>query len=147
MELSWLHRAEQLETYPGYVCQNSVGRTEWGPSKNSLSNVDNDKLSSLDQAEREERKKTILDLWLKCYTAEEIGGVVGLTKQAVDLELSQINGNMLKLVEVQFSEADYAPPIYNVWAFGKKTNETEHFGNLIIVCLVPHLVRHRYFAS
>jgi len=24
---------------------------------------------------------------------------------------------------------DFAPPIYNVWTFGKKTNEVDHFGN------------------
>jgi len=86
-------------------------------------------VSDLDQAEREERKKTILDMWLKCYTAEEIGEAVGLSKPAVEKEVNLLFADVLKVGKVQFSEPDYAPPIYNVWAFGKKTNETEHFGN------------------
>ena len=36
-------------------------------------------VSDLDQAEREERKATILDMWQRCYTAEEIGESVGLS--------------------------------------------------------------------
>lgn len=86
-------------------------------------------VSDLDQAEREERKKTIQDLYLKCYTAEEIGAVVGLSKDAVEKEVSLINEDIRSVGKVTFSEPDYAPPIYNVWAFGKKTNETQHFGN------------------
>jgi hypothetical protein len=86
-------------------------------------------VSDLDQAEREERKKTIQDLYLKCYTSEEIGAVVGLSKDHANEELSRINEDVRKSVKVTFSEPDYAPPIYNVWAFGKKTNETAHFGN------------------
>jgi len=86
-------------------------------------------VADLDQAEREERKKTIQDLYLKCYTAEEIGHVVGLSKDAVEKEVSLINEDIRSVGKVTFSEPDYAPPIYNVWAFGKKTNETQHFGN------------------
>jgi hypothetical protein len=88
-------------------------------------------VSDLDQAEREERKKTILDLWLKCYTAEEIGEVIGYSKnsKALENELSSIFADLLKCGKVQFSEHDFQQPIYNVWAFGKKTNATGHFGN------------------
>ncbi len=85
-------------------------------------------VSDLDQAEREERKKTILDMWQKCYTAEEIGQAVGLSKPAIEKEVSLLLADLLKVGKVQFSD-DFAPPIYNVWAFGKKTNETSHFGN------------------
>lgn len=87
-------------------------------------------VSDLDQAEREERKAVILDMWQRCYTAEEIGQAVGLSRQSLEKdELPQLLENILKIAKVQFSESDYAPPIYNVWAFGKKTNETSHFGN------------------
>lgn len=86
-------------------------------------------VSDLDQAEREERKKTILDMWLKCYTAEEIGEAVGLSKPAVEKEVNLLLADVLKVGKVQFSEPDYTPPIYNIWSFGKKTNETAHFGN------------------
>jgi len=89
-------------------------------------------VADLDQAEREKRRKLILDLYLKCYTAEEIGEVVGLTTRTAEEEIKLLcseNGSFGKLSKVTFSEPDYAPPIYNVWAFGKKTNETSHFGN------------------
>jgi hypothetical protein len=88
-------------------------------------------VSDLDQAEREERKAKILDLWQKCYTAEEIGEAVGLpsTGDALRSELTGVLENLPKQQKVSFSESDWSPPIYNVWAFGKKTNEVSHFGN------------------
>jgi hypothetical protein len=60
-----------------------------------------------------ERKKTIQDLYLKCYTAEEIGGVVGLEKRQTEMEVSALCEDVRKVREVTFSEPDYAPPIYN----------------------------------
>lgn len=87
-------------------------------------------VSDLDQAEREERKKTIQDLYIKCYTTEEIADEVGLTRQALEKDdIPQLSEDIRKVAKVQFSEPDYQPPIYNVWAFGKKSNETGHFGN------------------
>ena len=86
-------------------------------------------VSDLDQAEREERKKTILDLWQRCYTAEEIGEAVGLSGGQLKETVQSVSEDLLKQTKVQFSEPDFQPPIYNVWAFGKKTNETGHFGN------------------
>lgn len=85
-------------------------------------------VSDLDQAEREERKKVILDMWQKCYTAEEIGEAVGLGGKQSEREVTDILANLLKCRKVQFSD-DFQSPIYNVWAFAKKTNETCHFGN------------------
>ncbi len=34
-----------------------------------------------------------------------------------------------KSPKVNFQEDEFQTPIYNVWAFGKKTNEVSHFGN------------------
>lgn len=86
-------------------------------------------VADLDQAEREERKNTIQDLYLKCYSEDEIATTVGTTRQPVQEVLLNLNEDVRKNSKVTFSETDYAPPIYNVWAFGKKTNETSHFGN------------------
>ena len=44
-------------------------------------------VSDLDQAEREKRRKVILDLYLKCYTAEEIGAVVGISRELAQKEI------------------------------------------------------------
>jgi hypothetical protein len=88
-----------------------------------------DWLSDIDQKAREERREVIKNLWLKCHTAEEIGDAVGLTKVQAGEEVSKVFSALEKSSKVTFSEEDFQPPIYNVWCFGKKTNETSHFGN------------------
>lgn len=106
----------------------SALKTLLSVSEKSLSNW----LSDIDQAEREERKRRILEMWLACYTAEEIAAVIGQTQQHVSEQieaLSQISVNVQKSVKVGFSEDDWKPPLYNVWTFAKKSNEVSHFGN------------------
>jgi hypothetical protein len=88
----------------------------------------NDWVSDLDQAEREAREALIADLWAKAYTAEEIGGSVGISKDKAERDVCRISEDLLKCGKVSFSD-DFKPPIYNVWSFAKKTNETGHFGN------------------
>lgn len=88
-----------------------------------------DATSDADQRMREERKATITDLYLKAYTSEEICNDVGLTRQQVDNEVSQISTDLVKFAKVQFSDDSWTPPIYNVWSFAKKSNKTDHFGN------------------
>ena len=85
-------------------------------------------VSDLDQAEREERKAKIKEMYLKAYTAEEIGEAVG-SVDVVKKELPCLLEDIPKSTKVQFSEDDWQPPIYNVWTFAKKTNATSHFGN------------------
>ena len=75
-----------------------------------------------DQAEREERKAKIKEMYLKCYTSEEIGEAVGLSKDQANEQVCRILEDFPKSVKVTFSEEDFAPPIYNVWTFAKKTN-------------------------
>jgi hypothetical protein len=36
---------------------------------------------------REERKRLIWNMWLACYTQEEIAEATGMTRQAIDLEI------------------------------------------------------------
>ncbi len=74
-----------------------------------------------------------LDMWQRCYTAEEIGDAVGL-KQAwiqellsafTDLELpinlseNEAKRHPVKTENVQlakYQDDEFQPPIYNVWA-------------------------------
>lgn len=85
-------------------------------------------VSDIDQAEREARALKIREMWERAYTAEEIGEAVGLPERTANYALAAILEKVLISPKVAFSD-DFAPPIYNVWAFGKKTNGTEHFGN------------------
>jgi hypothetical protein len=45
------------------------------------------------------------------------------------LGLSDFLNNCSKSPKVNFQDEEFQTPIYNVWAFGKKTNEVSHFGN------------------
>jgi DNA modification methylase len=89
-------------------------------------------LSDIDKAEREERRRRIQDLWLACYTAEDIGEIVGFDRKTVDREIDGLtdkSSEWKKSPKVSFSEEGFTPPIYNIWSFNKKTNEVGHFGN------------------
>lgn len=89
-------------------------------------------LSDIDRAEREERKKKITDLWLACWTIEEIAGSIQTSVQPVKEtieELSDESATWRKNPKVTFAEDAWPTPLYSVWAFGKKSNEVSHFGN------------------
>lgn len=85
-------------------------------------------VSDLDQAEREQRREKIKELHFRAHTTEEIGQAVGLSSRMVENEVTAILEDVPKFRQVQFSDG-FNPPLFNVWSFGKKTNETEHFGN------------------
>ena len=91
-----------------------------------------DATSDVDQKMREERRETIEKMYLECYTTAEIAEEIGLKADSLageKSELSLISTELVKSSKVQFSDDTWTPPIYNVWSFAKKTNETSHFGN------------------
>jgi hypothetical protein len=91
-----------------------------------------DWLSRVDKDAKEARDKRIFDLWLACYTQQEIANAVGITKQAVE-QVCQETAGLPKLDKVDQSAAehatDFTPPIYNIWKQQEKTNGSSHFGN------------------
>lgn len=95
-----------------------------------------DWVQDLDKAEREARRETIREMYLQAYTAEEIGESVGVNSSLLTRNTEKEKGELtveiaklLNLPKVQFSDEDWQPPIYNVWTYAKKSNQTEHFGN------------------
>ena len=85
-------------------------------------------LTDVDKQLREDRKARIFDLWMSCATQEEIGEAVGLSQPQVKAlveELSEMATlpNPIK-VTATFAEADWTPPLYNVWTFSRKSAET-----------------------
>ena len=91
-----------------------------------------DWLSRIDKDSKEARNKRIFDLWLACWTAEEIASEVGITKQAVNL-ICQETASLPKLDKPSKAAADHATdfavPIYNVWRFKERSDQSSHFGN------------------
>lgn len=90
-----------------------------------------DWLSRIDKDAKEARDRRIFDLWLACYTQEEIAREVDLTQGEVAKSIP--NGNLADLNKNQQSAADHAtdfePPLYNVWKQQTKTEGVNHFGN------------------
>lgn len=88
-----------------------------------------DWLSRIDKDSKEARNKRIFEMWLACYTNDEIGNEFDMTPQGV----GQVLKEMAELPEVSKPAAhhltDFDPPIYNVWKQQEKTNGVNHFGN------------------
>lgn len=98
-------------------------------TQRSVSNYLND----VDRQIREERKQRIVDMWLACYTQEEIADAVGVARQTITDQVKVLPDlesfpNPAKLM-ARFEDADFTSPLYNVWTFAKKTNAVSHFGN------------------
>jgi hypothetical protein len=87
-------------------------------------------LSRIDKDAKADRDRRIFDLWLACWTQQEIADELGLdaTDKAV-----RVSGNVADLPKNQKAAADHAtdfdPPIYNIWKQQKKTAGSSHFGN------------------
>ena len=90
-----------------------------------------DWLSRVDKDAKEARDKRIFDLWLACYTQQEIANAVGIGQAEVAKSIP--NGELAELNKTDQSSAehatDFTPPIYNIWKQQEKTNGSSHFGN------------------
>lgn len=88
-----------------------------------------DWLSRMDKDAKEARDRRIFELWLACWTQQEIADEVGITNQQV----SQITAELPKLGKQEKASAEHAtdfdPPIYNIWKQQQKTAGSGHFGN------------------
>lgn len=98
-------------------------------------------LSNIDKDARDARKQRIFESWLACYTQEEIAEQEGMTHQMI----SQVLQEMADLPEIAKPIAshlvDFTPPLYNVWAYQKKSNSVSHFGNSEVT-IVDNLLYH-----
>jgi len=63
-------------------------------------------------------------MWLACATDEEIAAEVGLKKSQIQA-LAPVLAELPKpeQVPVLFADADFTPPLFNLWTFAKKTEE------------------------
>lgn len=90
-------------------------------------------LSDIDKQLREERKQHIFDMWMACYSLEEIAEQSNVTAKTIDNQIEEfVNLEALpKLHKVlaDFSDSDFTAPLYNVWRFSKSSNNVAHFGN------------------
>lgn len=89
-------------------------------------------LSRKDKDLKDERNRRIAELWLACYTEEEIAEQVGVSKATV-IDILQKRSEIPSLEKLtilsEYREPDWTPPLYNVWKRQEKTNSVSHFGN------------------
>ncbi len=75
------------------------------------------------------RDKRIFDLWLACWTQEEIAEECGCDRATVDHVLRE-TADLPKSAKPAAEHAtDFLIPIYNVWKQQEKTAGSNHFGN------------------
>lgn len=82
---------------------------------------------------REERRNTTFSMWLACYTEQEIADTLGVHKDTVSEDLAdrrilETLPKSDKLLALH-DEADWAPPLFDIWNPAKNNNAVKHFGN------------------
>lgn len=90
-------------------------------------------LQDTDRAERERRDQRIRDMWLACYTQEEIAEAVELDQRSIGRKIQELGNfpNLEKRLKVRalHEEDDWKPPFSDIWSFTSNSNTTTHFGN------------------
>jgi len=85
------------------------------------------------EREKSERKEKSFQMYLACYTQEEIA-------ESLDVGVDFFKKNLSEWCRLEsfpkstndsalFEDETFQKPIYNVWTFAKKTNEVAHKGN------------------
>jgi len=88
-------------------------------------------LSQTVKDQKKKQEERIFDLWMQCYSQQDIAKAVGTTKQNISIcqkKYTDTNFDKSSKTAANF-EGDYNPPIYNVWTKASKTNEVDHFEN------------------
>jgi hypothetical protein len=88
------------------------------------------------EIQERQQNEAIFNMFLACHTAAEISQAVDLPEQTIRdrikiLSTKEFLGTRSwKLSRFEdYDEDNSQRPIYNIWSFGKKTNEVSHFGN------------------
>lgn len=91
-----------------------------------------DWLSRVDKDAKESRNRRIFDLWMACWTAEEIADACCVDKAQVSRICCEA-ADLPKLNKPDRAAAEHATdfdvPLYNVWKQQEKTAGSSHFGN------------------
>lgn len=73
---------------------------------------------------KDERDDHILNLYLQCWTQQQIADELDITQQSI----SNVIDNFTNNGEIAKIGKDFKPFIYNIWNIPKQDNETSHFG-------------------
>jgi len=82
------------------------------------------------QSLEKELKETIINLYLKCKTQQDIAKLTNLSEARISQILKDFLNNTKNSKIKEMSE--FQPFLYNIWKQSKINNETKHFGNFPI---------------
>ena len=71
-----------------------------------------------------DRDSKVIDLWLQCYTQEDISKNLDISISTVNIIIKELQDGKTAKIE------DFQPQLYNIWNFARNNNETKHFGNV-----------------
>lgn len=90
-------------------------------------------VANIDQLAKELRDTKARELWMACYSQEEIGKAVGVSQDTISALLREFSDSekLVKLAKqlALYDEPDFSPPLYNVWSWSKNAEGPTHFGN------------------
>ena len=78
------------------------------------------------------RDRKIADMWLACYTEDEIAAETEISKATVSEAIrkcSELDTWQKLNIFANYQDPDWTPPLYDIWKRQEKTNKTNHFGN------------------
>jgi len=88
-------------------------------------------LSRMDKDAKDARDRRIFDLWLACWTQEQIAEELSISQGEVAKSIP--NGDLAILNKSAQAAAEHAtdfdPPLYNIWKQQEKTAGSGHYGN------------------
>lgn len=79
--------------------------------------------------QKKKRDKKIFELWLQCFSTDEIAEACNCGKATVSEVCSDKFLETLSNKPSASHLTDFEPPIYNIWRQQEKSNEVGHFGN------------------
>jgi len=86
-------------------------------------------LSRIDKDSKDARDRRIFELWMACYTQEDIAEKVGITHQAI-AQVLQETATLPEIAKPAASHLiDFEVPIYNIWKQQERSPGASHFGN------------------
>ena len=75
-----------------------------------------------------ERDRQIAEMWLACYTEQEIAKAVGIAERTVPNSVESAKDATWQKLRIfsEYHDPTWKPPLYDVWKVQNKSNETSH---------------------
>ena len=89
-------------------------------------------LSRVVKDNKEKRDRKIFDMWLACYTQQEIADACDCPQKTVDDQIKTFSETVLgnqSAKSLADHATDFDPPLYNIWKQQTKSEGSSHFGN------------------